>query len=170
MVAAGCGGGAHSSPQASNRRIITSPRVAGTTTSSSTSTTTTTGGNATTTTARPDSPGVLANCTAPAPQQHLSVEPSSITVACADNGIGAEDLTWSTWSAAGATAAGEVWENDCTPSCATGMIKLYPASITLSDVRPSRDGPTFTAMTAAYRGPEPNGRATDTFGLELPLG
>lgn len=136
----------------------------------SSSSTTTTAVHATTTIARPASPGVLADCTAPAPQQQLEVEPSSITVACADDGIGAQNLTWSTWSAADATAVGEVWENDCTPDCAGGTIKLYPASITLSNVQPSRDGPTFTAMTASYTGAEPNGRPTDTFGLELPLG
>jgi hypothetical protein len=134
------------------------------------SSTTTTAANATTTTARPNSPGVLANCTAPAAQQSLDVEPSSITVACADNGIGAQDLAWSTWGASGAAAVGDVWENDCTPNCAAGTIKLYRAAITLSDVQPSKDGPTFTAMTATYSGAEPNGRQTDTFTLERPLG
>ena len=128
----------------------------------------TTTANVTTTTARPGGPGVLADCTSPPPQS-LEVEPPSITVACADNGIGAENLTWSDWSATGATAVGDVWENDCTPSCAGGTIKLYPASITLSDVKASNDGPTFTTLTATYRGPEPNGRPTDIFTLELPL-
>jgi hypothetical protein len=113
---------------------------------------------------------VLANCTAPAAQQSLEVEPSSITVACADAGIGAKHLDWSTWGASGATADGQVWENDCTPSCAAGTIKRYPAAITLSDVQPSKDGPTFTVMTATYSGPEPNGNRTDTFTLELPIG
>jgi hypothetical protein len=167
VVAGGCSGGAPSSSQASHRRVTTTTRAPATTTPSSTTTTT---ANATTTTAKPDSPGVLADCTAPAPQQSLAVEPSSITVACADAGIGAKDLGWSTWGASGATAVGEVWENDCMPNCAEGTINLYPAAITLSDVQASRDGPTFTAMTATYSGAEPNGRRTDTFTLELPLG
>jgi len=122
-----------------------------------------------TTTSLPSGPGVLANCTAPPPQS-LQVEPSSITVACADAGIGAKDLVWSSWTATTATAGGEVWENDCTPTCAGGTIKLYPASITLSSVQATRDGPAFTAMTATYSGAEPNGHPTDTFGLETPLG
>jgi hypothetical protein len=98
------------------------------------------------------------------------VEPASISVACADNGIGAKDLTWQSWSATSAAGSGQVWENDCTPNCAEGTINLYPASISLSDVMSSRDGPTFTMMTATYSGAEPNGHPTDTFMLELPLG
>ena len=98
------------------------------------------------------------------------MEPSSITVACADNGIGAEDLVWHSWTGTTATAVGDVWENDCTPNCAGGTIKHYPASISLSDVQASRDGPTFRAMTATYSGAEPNGHPTDTFGLEKPQG
>jgi hypothetical protein len=112
---------------------------------------------------------VLANCTAPAPQR-LEVEPSKIFVACADAGIGAQNLVWHTWYATTAMAAGDVWENDCTPNCASGTIKHYPASITLTNVQASRDGPTFTSMMATYRGAEPNGRRTDTFMLEKPLG
>jgi hypothetical protein len=167
VVAGGCSGGAQPSSQASHRRVTTTTRARESTTPSST---TTTAANVTTTTARPGGPGVLADCTAPAAQQSLDVEPSSITVACADAGIGARDLAWSTWGASGATAVGVVWENDCTPSCAAGTIKRYPAAITLSNVQPSRDGPTFTAMTATYSGPEPNDRPIDTFTLELPLG
>jgi hypothetical protein len=140
VVAGGCSGGTQPTSQAPHRRVT------------------------------PTRPGVLANCTAPAPQQSLEVEPSSITVACADAGIGAKDLVWSTWGASGASAVGEVWENDCTPSCAAGTIKLYRAAVSLSDVKPSRDGPTFTAMTATYVGAEPNGHPTDTFTLEPPLG
>ena len=112
---------------------------------------------------------MLADCTAPAPQ-HLEVEPTVIYVACADAGIGADHLVWSTWTATAATAAGEVWENDCTPNCASGTITHYPASITLTDVQASRDGPTFTSLRATYTGAEPNGRRTDTFTLEKPLG
>ena len=167
LLAAGCGSAAHPTAQPPQRH-------AGTTTSqapasTSTSSTTTTGAPESTTTSLPAGPGVLANCTAPAPQS-LAVEPSTIYVACADAGIGARDLVWSSWTASTATAAGDVWENDCTPNCASGTIKLYPASITLSEVQSSRNGPTFTSLTATYSGTEPNGRRTDTFMLEKPLG
>ena len=131
--------------------------------------TTTTSAAGTTTTARPHSPGVLANCTLPPPQS-LSVEPPSIVVACADDGIGAEHLTWTSWTATTALATGEVWQNDCTPYCAEGTIKYYPASVALSGVESSRDGLAFTVMTATYSGAQPNGKPVDTFGLELPQG
>ena len=112
---------------------------------------------------------MLADCTSPPPLS-LSVEPPSIVVACADNGMGAEDLSWTSWTATTASATGEFWENDCTPYCAEGTIKLYPASIALSGVQSSGDGPAFTVMTATYSGAEPNGHPTDTFGLEVPPG
>jgi hypothetical protein len=170
VVTAGCAGHSQPSAQSPHRPRTTTTGVPAPTSSTGSSTTTLTAGTpATTTTARPSGPGVLAACTSP-PPQHLAVEPSSITVACADNGIGAEDLVWHSWTGTTATATGDVWENDCTPSCAGGTIRRYPASITLSDVQASGDGPTFTAMTATYSGAEPNGHPTDTFGLEKPLG
>ena len=112
---------------------------------------------------------MLADCTAATPQ-HLAVEPRKIVVACADAGIGADDLVWHTWTRTAASAAGEVWENDCMPNCASGTVNHYRASITLTAVEPSRDGPTFTSMIATYRGAGPDGRPTDTFSLEKPLG
>ena len=143
VVAAGCSGNTGPSAQARRDHDVTTTRA-------------------------PSSPGVLANCTA-APPQHIEVEPAKIVVACADAGIGAQDLVWHSWRATTATATGVVWENNCTPTCASGTIGHYPASITLSDVQPSNDGPTFVRMTATYRGAEPNGHATDTFDLEKPL-
>jgi hypothetical protein len=169
VVTTGCAGRPQPSAQQSPHRPRTTTTGVPAPTSSTGSSTSTTGAPATTTTARPSGPGVLADCTS-APPQHLAVEPWSITVACADNGIGAEDLVWHTWTGSTATAVGEVWENDCTPSCAGGTVTRYPASITLSDVQASGDGPTFTAMTATYSGAEPNGHPTDTFGLEKPPG
>jgi hypothetical protein len=97
----------------------------------------------------------------------LQIEPSSIIVACADAGIGARGLTRSTWTSSGASGSGDVWQNDCTPNCANGVVKDYPASITLSDVQPTSDGPAFTVLTATYSGAEPNGNPTDTYRLEL---
>jgi hypothetical protein len=111
----------------------------------------------------------VADC-AGAPPSSLQVEPSSIIVACGDGGIGAQDLVWSTWTSGGASGSGEVWQNDCTPDCANGVVNHYPASITLSDVQPSSDGPAFTVLTATYSGAEPNGHPTDTYRLELPPG
>jgi len=80
-------------------------------------------------------PGVIADCTAPSPQaQQRQVQPTSITVACADDGIGVQDATWTRWTSSGATGVGKVWENSCTPDCVTGTVGTYPASIALSGV------------------------------------
>ena len=111
--------------------------------------------------------GVVADCTGPPPVT-LEVRPSSIIVACADANLGAKDLTWSAWTSTAAKASGVVYENDCTPDCAQGVFKDYPASITLSDVRSTPDGPAFTVLRASYRDARPNGSATDTFRLEAP--
>lgn len=96
--------------------------------------------------------------------------PSSIVVACADGNLGVKGLTWSRWTRTGAHASGVVYENDCTPDCADGVFKDYPASITLSGVRSTPRGPAFTILTATYRGAEPDGNPTDTFHLEVPQG
>jgi hypothetical protein len=112
-------------------------------------------------------PGVLADCTDPPPFK-LQREPTSIVVACADGGLGAKDLTWSAWTATGARGNGTVYENDCTPDCADGVFKDYPASITLSAVRSTSVGAAFTVLKATYDGAGPNGNQTDTFHLEIP--
>lgn len=96
------------------------------------------------------------------------MKPPSIVVACADAGLGAKDLTWSAWTATTAKAKGVVYENDCTPDCAEGVFKVYPASITLTGVRSTPDGPAFGVLRATYSGARPNGHATDTFRLEVP--
>lgn len=98
------------------------------------------------------------------------MEPSAIVLACADEGTGAKGLTWSTWTRTVAHASGTIYENDCTPDCADGVVKDYAASITLSGVRSTPGGAAFTVLTATYRGAEPNGNRTDTFQLEVPRG
>ena len=179
VVIAGCGAGSPPKPDAS-AKTATSPTTttSTTTTSSSTATSSSTSPTSSTSTTSapvtsaaagglPSGPGVLADCTNPPPQT-LEVEPSTITLACADDGIGAQDLTWTTWTSTGASGSGTVWENDCTPDCASGTFHDFPATIALSDVRSSPDGPAFSVLTAIYSGAEPNGLPTETFQLELP--
>src|SRR6202000_2684147 len=50
----------------------------------------------------------------------LSREPSSIVLACADDGVRVEGLTWSAWTATGAAGHGTLLENQCVPNCAHG--------------------------------------------------
>jgi len=174
VLLCGCGGGM---PEASPTTTTTAPTSTNvtstttptpTTTTQATSTTTTQATSTTATTRSAGVPGVLADCTSPPPQA-LAVEPTTIFIACADAGIGVRDLTWNSWSAAGASGSGELWENDCTPDCAAGVVKDYPAAISLSGVQDSVDGPAFTALVATYRGTAPNGKPVEQFRLELPL-
>jgi hypothetical protein len=114
-------------------------------------------------------PRVIADCTAPPPLgQRASLKPTSITVACADNGIGVEKLSWTSWTSSFATGQGTVWENGCQPNCAMGKIGYYPATVTLSAVRQTTSGPLFSRLTAAYQRSGPSGHKVDHFVLPLP--
>jgi hypothetical protein len=64
--------------------------------------------------------GVYGNCATP------SVEPAEIILACADHGALLENLHWTSWTAASATAIGTLVYNDCTPDCADGHFHSVP--------------------------------------------
>jgi hypothetical protein len=55
------------------------------------------------------------------------VKPSTFVVACADHGIGVQDLHWTSWTPKLASGYGTVWANDCTPNCADGHFHYYPS-------------------------------------------
>ena len=65
-----------------------------------------------------------------------------------DSGNVVQSLTWSTWSASGATGNGTSYVDDCIPSCAQGQTSLVPATIALSDPISGR----FTKMTETRNG------------------
>ncbi len=52
-------------------------------------------------------------------------EPRGMALACADDGIGLEHLTWSSWGGNVAHATGTGYVNTCTPSCVNGTIVRY---------------------------------------------
>jgi hypothetical protein len=53
------------------------------------------------------------------------VMPSTYVIACADAGMGVQDLHWTSWTPKLASGYGTFWENDCTPNCAEGHIHHY---------------------------------------------
>jgi hypothetical protein len=53
--------------------------------------------------------------------------PSTFVLACADHGIGVQDLHWASWTPKLASGYGVLWENDCTPDCADGHFHHYPS-------------------------------------------
>jgi hypothetical protein len=97
--------------------------------------------------------GVIADCIV-APHG-LTIRPAAITLACADNGLGLENLTWASWTAASATGRGTLRENLCQPSCADGKTGTYPVAVILSAVRISSQGPWFSRVTFTWTGTRP---------------
>jgi hypothetical protein len=112
-------------------------------------------------------PGVVAECTNPPPLR-LSTRPAEIVLACADDGIGVEHLTWNSWASGAAAGQGLLWENLCQPNCATGKIATYPVAVTLSAVKTSSQGPYFSSLALAWQGNRPPNSTPDTFGLLPP--
>ena len=110
---------------------------------------------------------MVANCAAAAPYS-LSREPLSITLACADAGIGVQDMLWMSWTATAATGSGLLWEKLCVPDCATGKIGYYPVDVTLSAVRASAKGQWFSELTVSWQGSRPPNQTPDTFTLMPP--
>ena len=108
-------------------------------------------------------PGAVANCIGPARNR-----PSTITLACADAGIGIQDLTWTTWTSEGATGQGVLWLNLCQPNCAAGKVAHYPVRVTLSSVQASPHGQWFKNLALTWESPRPASLPQSTYGLMTP--
>jgi hypothetical protein len=130
-------------------------------------------GSATRAGGRPSAPapaasvGVVANCASAEPFP-LSTRPSSIVLACADDGVRVEDLTWAAWTATGARGHGALLENQCVPSCADGKFARYPVTVALSAAQPSSKGPWFSRLTLTWGDDRPPNQTPSTFTLEAP--
>jgi hypothetical protein len=110
---------------------------------------------------------VVANCTS-APPYRLSVRPGSVTLACADDGLGVEDMTWASWSSSAATGQGRFWEKLCQPNCAEGKTGTYPVTVTLSVVKSSASGAWFSRLSVTWQGQRPPGTIPGSFALTQP--
>jgi hypothetical protein len=110
---------------------------------------------------------VVADCAAAAPYS-LSREPSSITLACADDGIGVQDMLWMSWTATAAKGSGLLWEKLCVPDCAAGKVGYYPVVVTLSLVRASAKGQWFSELTVSWQGSRPPNQTPEAFTLTPP--
>jgi hypothetical protein len=86
------------------------------------------------------------------------VRPRDFILTCGDAGSVLSQLSWSSWTPAQATATGVHQLNDCTPNCAEGKFRDYPAVITFwrSEPVPGHPGEKyFTRITVRYTGPRP---------------
>ena len=111
--------------------------------------------------------GVVANCASAEPFP-LSTKPSSIVLACADDGVRVEDLTWADWTATAARGQGTLLENQCVPNCADGKFAKYPVTVALFGVEPSSRGPWFSRLTLTWGRDRPPNQTPSTFTLEAP--
>ena len=109
---------------------------------------------------------VVADC------NQWQVEPSGYTFTCADDGVGLEDLHWTTWSSALASASGTYFANQCTPDCAAGHFLKYPALVVLWGSGVVKGHPAdrrYTEFTLIFTGKRPpvvhfkDGKAYDTY-------
>lgn len=98
-------------------------------------------------------------------QASAVVTPSSYVLACADGGISLQGLTWSSWDAATANASGQISINDCTPNCADGTFRSYPATASVTGLVPYGGGYRYTSLTVSSPGTAEF--ASDTWPLGL---
>ncbi|HZP71986.1 MAG TPA: hypothetical protein VFA97_01285 [Gaiellaceae bacterium] len=87
------------------------------------------------------------------------VRPHSIVVACADGNFYLTRLSWTSWAAAKAVAAGTGHQNDCTPNCAAGHFHTYPADVSLTKPRTCAGHKVFTTLSWRFTKPTPKGIA-----------
>lgn len=65
----------------------------------------------------------------------MKTEPTSI-VNSGDGSVFVANITWTNWGLAIATGSGTLKVDNCNPNCAQGTLTGYPATITLSDLKP----------------------------------
>lgn len=102
--------------------------------------------------ARPSSGPEVFNCL------HAQVRPGSFTLTCADGNSYLTHLSWSSWSASSASGTGTQKVNDCTPYCAAGKFRSYPADVIFwrPEPVPNHAGQRyFSRVTLLYPGARP---------------
>jgi hypothetical protein len=67
------------------------------------------------------------------------VRPPRIVLTCADAGLIAQRLRWSSWGGPVAKGEGTIRYNDCDPSCAGGQIHHVPGTLRMTTIRHCRN-------------------------------
>ena len=102
------------------------------------------------------------------------VAPSNYVLTCADDGIGLQQVHWTSWTSHLASAYATFYENTCTPNCAAGKIIDYPALVTLWDPAALKGHPSdrqYKKMTVIFPDSRPplyvqeNGKVVKTYPL-----
>lgn len=88
---------------------------------------------------------VIADC------QHATQVPRKVLPACGDANEYARVTDWRSWTRHQARGSGTFVVNDCTPTCAAGTFRRYPATFSLHRVRTGADGTRlFTRLGVTY--------------------
>jgi hypothetical protein len=100
------------------------------------------------------------------------VKPSSYLTFCADGGDTYAKMKWTSWTPQVASATSILGVNNCTPNCAAGHTKDYPAINVLWGSAAVKGHPgelAYTHMTVIFPGAKPAGFSqTSTTKLYLP--
>ena len=99
-------------------------------------------------------------------------KPKVIFIACGDGTDYLSKLTWSKWTATGASGKGTNEFNACNPDCASGHFTAYPVTIALS--KPTschkQKHRVFNDLKLTYTGTHPKGvKRTSTISLGCPF-
>lgn len=87
-----------------------------------------------------------------------SIEPRSVTLACADANLYVTGLRYKSYGHKTATASGIFHQNGCTPNCAAGKFHTYDGTIKFSDI--ARCAGRLYYSRAEYSFKAPNGKGT----------
>ncbi len=88
--------------------------------------------------------------------------PPSLTLGCANGGVVATSLRWSSWAAQQAVATGAVAVDNCQPTCATGRTADYPVVLTLGGPEQRAGRTEYTSGSLVFAGERPAGWPSTT--------
>jgi hypothetical protein len=94
----------------------------------------------------------VTNCT------HADFKPRTIIMACGDGGAFVENMSWSKWTATGASGNGKYGYMTCNPNCVAGGIKTVAAHVALSNPKScpkTKKGKVFTEIAVTFTGKRP---------------
>lgn len=85
----------------------------------------------------------------------LAKKPTELVLSCADANSMLTEMTWSGWSNGRAKGAGAYEANDCTPTCAAGTFRTYPARVLLTKPKVQAGQRVFTKAVITFTGAKP---------------
>jgi len=89
-------------------------------------------------------------------------EPVDVVLTCADAGISAQRLSWSSWSEPVTTAIGSVSVNSCTPNCAAGTFSTYRIALIASGAKRCHGVLAYDALGYAFIGKSPPAQSSES--------